>query len=209
MELTDAHLKKIMPNAPKRVRDKWLPVCNQVCLDYGITTAHRVAAFLATIAVESGELRYSEELASGSAYEGRKDLGNTQRGDGRKFKGRGKIQLTGRSNAQAYTNYLKKSRHLPFVDFISEPKMLAQEPYATDSAAWFWQSKRLNAFADQGDFLATQTRVNGRNKKTGLPNHWKERSGYYARALSVLPHDFTLTKDSVVFQPPAPSVPPA
>ncbi len=153
-----------------------------------------MAAFLATLAAESGELKYQEEIASGAAYEGRADLGNTQKGDGKRFKGHGRIQITGRDNHVKYTNYLKRSKHLPFVDFVANPKALAQEPYATDAAGWFWSVyKNLNPVADRGDFLTTQIRVNGRNKRTGLPNHYDVRQRYYTRALSVLPDNFALS----------------
>lgn len=192
--LTASQLKKIMPNAGQSRRDAALPILNDVAKAYDISNERRMAAWLATLAVESGELKYQEELASGAAYEGRKDLGNTQKGDGRAFKGHGRIQITGRANHEAYTKYLKKSGHLPFVDFVAEPKKLAQEPYATDSAGWFWAVyKKLNPIADKGDFLTTQIRVNGRNKRTGLPNHWDVRNGYWVKALSVLPDDFNLS----------------
>ncbi len=192
--LTDSQLKKIMPNASQGRRNAALPILNQVAKDYDISNERRMAAWLATLAVESGELRYQEEIASGAAYEGRADLGNTQKGDGRRFKGHGRIQITGRANHQSYTNYLKRSGHLPFIDFVKQPELLAQEPYATDAAGWFWAKfKGLNAVADRGDFLTTQIKVNGRNKRTGLPNHWKERNGYFLKALSVLPDDFSLS----------------
>ena len=193
--LTDDILKKIMPHAPKAKRTAALPILTKAALAYDINTERRLAAWLATIAQESGELQFQEEIASGAAYEGRKDLGNTQKGDGKRFKGRGRIQITGRANYTSYTKYLKKNAHLPFIDFVAEPQKMAQEPYATDTAAWFWTVfKKLNSFADAGDFLTTQIRVNGRNKKTGLPNHWKERSNYYASGLSALPDGFKLTK---------------
>lgn len=204
MLITEAQLLKIMPNAKRFVKDA-LPHINKTAIDYGITTERRLAGWLATLAVESGELRYQAEIANGSAYEGRNDLGNTQKGDGRRFKGHGRIQVTGRSNHQAYTNYLKKSGHLPFIDFIQEPEKLALEPYATDAAGWFWAIKvKNNAAADRGDFLLTQVRVNGRNKKTGLPNHWKERNNYYQKALSVLPDNLQV---SVADQLPASKAP--
>lgn len=197
--LTLTQLKKIMPNA--RHAAEALPIINTVAKQYGINNERRMAAWLATLAAESGELKYQEEIASGSAYEGRADLGNTQKGDGRRFKGHGRIQITGRDNHTKYTNYLRRAKHLPFVDFVEEPKKLAQEPYATDAAGWFWTIyKGLNKYADSGDFLTTQIRVNGRNKKTGLPNHYDVRQRYYAKGLSVLPDDFTL---SGVSQPAA------
>ncbi len=66
----------------------------------GINTPLRRVHFFAQIGHESKELIYSEEIASGRAYEGRFDLGNTQPGDGVRFKGRGLIQITGRANSR-------------------------------------------------------------------------------------------------------------
>lgn len=210
-QLTESQLLKIMPHAGAHT-DATLPVINKVAFDYGINNERRVAGWLATLAAESGELKYQEEIASGAAYEGRKDLGNTQKGDGRRFKGRGRIQITGRFNYQSYTDYLKKNEHLPFVDFVAEPRKLAQEPYATDSAGWFWAVKiKANPIADRGDFLTTQVKVNGRNKETGLPNHWPVRNNYFLRGLSVLPSNFHLTApdSSVLILDASAQAPPA
>jgi predicted chitinase len=191
--ITDKILSSIMTHASPAKRAAALPVLNAVAAAYYISNQKRLAAWLATLAVESGELKYQEEIASGAAYEGRRDLGNTQKGDGRRFKGRGRIQITGRYNYQSYTDYLKQHKHLPFIDFIQNPTALANEPYATDSAGWFFAIKiNANPLADKGLFLNTQVKVNGRNKKTGLPNHWPVRNAYYKRGLTVLPAGFKL-----------------
>lgn len=188
--LTDEMLRQIMPHCSKARRAQCMPHLVSAMIEFEITNYLRAAAFLATIALESGELKYFEELASGAAYEGRRDLGNIYRGDGRKYKGRGVIQVTGRTNSEACLKFLR----LP----AGQPERLAEMQNAFRSAGWFWGPFRhLNQLADQRQFLAIQVRVNGRNKATGLPNHWKERSAYYSVALRVLPEDLHLTEDSV------------
>lgn len=137
-----------------------------------INTPLRIAHFLAQIGHESGCLRYTEEIADGSAYEGRADLGNTQPGDGPRFKGRGLIQLTGRANYRAYG---KACGH----DFENrtDPALVATDPnLAVDVAGWFWTSRNLNQLADRDDLEAVTRRVNG-----GL-NGLDDRAAYLARA---------------------------
>lgn len=215
--ITEDMLRQIMPYSTAINRRKAIVALNDTAQAYNINTQKRVAAWLATIAIESGSLKYQEEIASGAAYEGRRDLGNTQPGDGRRFKGHGRIQITGRKNHQEYTDYLRKSKHLPFVDFVQNPKKLAEEPYATDAAGWFVAIyKNCNQLADKGDFLAYSIKVNGRNKNTGLPNHWAERNAVYQRALRVIPKNFSLdlsagakTVESVVPKDESSPQPPA
>jgi predicted chitinase len=122
--------------------------------EFGINTPKRAAAFLAQVAHEIGEFKYMEELASGAAYEGRRDLGNTQPGDGVRYKGRGPIQLTGRAN------YAEASRALG-IDLVNHPEMASRPDIGFKLAGWFWQKKGLNQLADQGNFNEITRRVNG------------------------------------------------
>jgi putative chitinase len=103
--------------------------------DYGITNALEQAHFLAQCAHESGQFAWKREFASGKAYEGRKDLGNTQAGDGVRYKGRGYIQITGRSNYTAYNNYLKSKKIND--DVVANPELL-EGKFAADCSVWFW-----------------------------------------------------------------------
>jgi putative chitinase len=122
-----------------------------------INTPLRQAHFLAQLGHESGSLRYTSELASGTAYEGRTDLGNTQPGDGPRFKGRGLIQITGRTNHTNYGNDRGK-------DYITglNPTLLATDPnIAADCSGWFWATRHLNELADNDDLLTITKRING------------------------------------------------
>ena len=110
--------------------------------------------FLAQVAHESGGFNYVRELASGDAYEGRDDLGNTEPGDGPRYRGRGLIQITGRANYQSCGDGLG-------VDLVGEPELLESPILATRSAGWFWNSRNLNELADKGDIRAITKRING------------------------------------------------
>ena len=122
---------------------------------YGILdNSLRLIHFLAQLAHESGNFRYMEEIASGAAYEGRKDLGNTQLGDGKRFKGRGPIQLTGRANYRRYGQQLG-------IDFENNPAIVAIPSVGLLVACKFWSDNGLNALADQDDVLTITRRING------------------------------------------------
>ena len=130
----------------------FLPYLNETMNKFNILTPARQLSFLAQVSHESGGLFYTEELASGAAYEGRAVLGNTHPGDGIKFKGRGLIQITGRANYQLLSAALHE-------DFIAQPTLLGgknvqqcsptQLRYAALSAGWFWQRANLNLLADK------------------------------------------------------------
>ncbi len=122
---------------------------------YGILdNSLRLIHFLAQLAHESGNFRYMEEIASGAAYEGRKDLGNTQPGDGKRFKGRGPIQLTGRANYRRYGQQLG-------IDFENNPAIVAIPSVGLLVACKFWSDNGLNELADKDDVVSITKRING------------------------------------------------
>lgn len=165
-------LAAIMPGCGSRA-DVFATPLTYAMARFGIDTAQRQAAFLAQIAHESGQLRYVQEIASGAAYEGRADLGNTQPGDGVRFKGRGLIQITGREN------YAKCGAALE-LDLLAHPELLTTPDNASASAAWFWFAKGLNSYADAKDFVGLTRRING-----GL-NGLQDRQQFWQRAKQVL-----------------------
>ena len=130
---------------------KFMVYINETCDHFEINTSIRQLCFLAQVGHESGSLFFTEELASGAAYEGRKNLGNIVPGDGVRFKGRGLIQITGRSNYRAVGAALG-------IDLIRNPTLLGgknvnkcsneQLKNAAMSAGWYWNNRRLNAIAD-------------------------------------------------------------
>lgn len=189
MTVTREQLKAIMPGITKYRIDRFIEPLNAWMFIYSIETPARIAAFLAQIAQESGSLYYVEEIASGEAYEGRRDLGNTRPGDGVKYKGRGLIQITGRSNYQRVANAFDMQ------EIMDNPALLESPNMATRSAAWYWYDRNLNEIADAPD---TQTFYWTRTKKrynkfqwitiliNGGLTHYNERLAFYQRALKVL-----------------------
>lgn len=164
-----------MPFATDENIDKFLPHLNDTMATFEIDTPMRQAHFLAQIAHESGSLRYVREIASGKAYEGRKDLGNLMLGDGPKFKGRGLIQLTGRINYSAFNDFTKKEYNL-----LEHPERVEQPDLAALVAGWFWNRNKLNELADQDQLLKITKKING-----GF-NGLEDRTEHLERAKSVL-----------------------
>jgi len=152
--LSALQLRKIYIYANQENLDEFLEPLNQTMEEFEINTPQRIRMFLAQIGHESSELRYVQELATGLAYEGRKDLGNVETGDGVRYKGRGLIQITGRSNYSLCGEAL----HLPILD---TPSLLEVPLNAATSAGWFWKSKNLNSLADLNLFDKITQRING------------------------------------------------
>lgn len=120
----------------------------------GINTRLRIAHFLAQLCHESDHFRTMREYASGAAYEGRHDLGNVRAGDGRRFRGRGPIQITGRYN---YEKYGKKLG----IDLVNKPELAETPEIGVKIAVQYWTDNNLNALADKDDVRRITKRING------------------------------------------------
>jgi predicted chitinase len=171
--LTISQLKAIYNNLSDSKANIYLPYLNAAMKEASINTPLRIAHFMAQLGTESAGLVYWEEIASGSEYEGRKDLGNTQPGDGKRYKGRGPIQITGRSNYKACGTALG-------LDLINNPTLLIQPQNGFRSAGWYWDSRNINAKADADDILACTRAVNGGT------NGFDSRKAYLAKAKKAL-----------------------
>lgn len=136
--------------------DLFAPYISDACQRFEIDTLSRVSFFLAQMFHETGGLRWMRELGSGNAYNGRADLGNTEPGDGPKFKGRGGFMITGRTNYHLCSQALFGDDRL-----LETPDLLSTPSYAMLSAAWYWNTKDLNATADADDFLLCTRKING------------------------------------------------
>jgi putative chitinase len=182
MPITKEQLVAILPKSGK-MADAMLSGLNEAMDKYQIITRLRRAAFIAQVGHESGQFVWLKELGN-NAYLAKYDtgtlaarLGNTPEadGDGQKYRGRGLIQITG------HDNYLACSKGLFGDDrLLKTPELLEQPKYAALSAAWFWNSRKLNDLADISAFETITRRING-----GV-NGLAERVEFYNKALKVL-----------------------
>ena len=200
MPITAQQLLQILPNAGQ-VADVFVPVLNIVMSRYQIVSVKRIAAFIAQVGHESGDLtrlvenlnysadalrmtwpnRFDAEMASAVArkpeqianiaYGNR--MGNTAAGDGWKYRGRGLIQITGKNNYRVCGEALG-------LDLMAQPELMEKPQHACMSAAWFWATNGLNSLADAGKFDAITQRINGGQ------NGAADRHALYAKALKVL-----------------------
>ena len=141
--------------------------------EYAIDTRLRIAHFLGQTCHESAGFRTTEEFASGDAYEGRRDLGNTQKGDGRRYKGRGLLQLTGRANYRALGKVLK-------VELEGDPERAAEPALSLRIACEYWKSRNINAACDRDDLITVTRLINGGT------NGLEDRRGYTSRAKAAI-----------------------
>ena len=200
MPITEQQLLQILPNAGRQA-GVFVPALNVAMNKFAIVTRLRIAAFIAQVGHESGQLtrlvenlnysaeglmktwpsrfdlvrataaaRKPEQIAN-IVYAGR--MGNTEPGDGWKYRGRGLFQVTGKTNYAACGDALG-------LDLLNRPELLEQTQYAALSAAWFWSVNGLNTLADAGDLTKITRRING-----GL-NGQADRQALYDKALKVL-----------------------
>lgn len=156
------------------ITDAMLDDLNYTLERYDITTPTRIAHFISQCGHESGLGKYTKELASGSAYEGRKDLGNKYPGDGPRYKGAGYIQLTGRNNYQAFANGVGDQSVMQGVDYVAVK-------YPWSSAGFWWARAAMNALIDSGATVEQVSRrvnggYNGLADRKALHARWTEQN---------------------------------
>ncbi|SUL94604.1 bone sialoprotein-binding protein [Staphylococcus caprae] len=156
------------------LKDSVVKDLNNALNKFKINTPKRIQHFMAQVAQESMKGLYPTEIASGDAYEGRTDLGNTHPGDGRKFKGGGYIQLTGRSNYTAFAKAMGDNK------IVEKGVEYVANKYPWSSAAWFWSTKNLNSIVDKGGTVTDVTRV-----VNGGTNGLNDRIAYYNQAKKI------------------------
>lgn len=175
------------------------PAVSQCLRDCDCTTVERIAMWCAQIGHESAGLRYMEEIASGAAYEGRTDLGNTQPGDGVRFKGRGPIQVTGRRNYTVLSQWAYGKGLVPSPTFfVDNPAELASDCYGFIGVTWYWTTQRpMNDAADARDIVrATQYVNGGTNGLEDSPDGTPGRRTRYNRTLAMGDQLLALITDS-------------
>lgn len=153
----------------------------------GLDQPHRLAQYLAQVLHESGAFRYDREVwgttPAQKRYEGRKDLGNVQKGDGFLFRGRTGIQITGRANTRAFRDWCRKlmtGTALAVPNFEKTPDAMLTDPWEGLGPIWYWDTRGLNRYADQGDIEMITKKING-----GL-NGYQDRLDWYAKVALVL-----------------------
>lgn len=175
MSVKDALL---VAGVPAAIAGSEAPLAETAMVEFSITSRARARMFLAQVLHESAGLRFFEEIASGEAYEGRRDLGNTQPGDGRRYKGRGPIQLTGRAN------YRWAGRNLGLA-LEQHPGLASQHAVGWRIAGLYWKAHGLNELADRDDFVAITKRINGGANGLALRRLYLRRLS----ACDCTPHD--------------------
>lgn len=186
-QITADHIRQLSRTAADWIVDG-IVANQQLIAQGGIDTPLRLCHFMAQLAHESAHFRTTREFASGEAYEGRLDLGNTQHGDGRRYRGRGLIQTTGRANYREATRDIQQL--VPGApDFEADPLQLEQFPWALLAGITYWRRRNINRHADRDDIRWATRAVNGGT------NGLASRMEYLAKAKSIwlTPHSGSLS----------------
>jgi predicted chitinase len=190
---SEQKLAEIMPNLNASKRTDYFPFLIRAMREFDITTPLRQAAFVAQLAHESGQFRFMEEIwgptPAQRRYEGRRDLGNIQPGDGFRYKGRGPIQITGRANYKRYGDMLG-------IDLVNNPALAATPEVGFRTAGLYWQRNNCNALADGQQFVAITRRINGGT------NGLDDRVRYYDRAKRALGISGTRSLEDIMRETP-------
>lgn len=167
MALTPATIAAALRVNPVAVANNW-PLIVAALVEFGINTDLVQVAAAATVGTEVPAFEPICELGPANyfnRYDGRADLGNVQRGDGYRFRGRGFIQLTGRAN------YLAAGVALG-LDLVGNPNAVLEPRIAAWLLAWYFKTRHVAEAADAQEWFKARLRVNGLNRKTGQPNGW-------------------------------------
>lgn len=174
--VTKKQLAYIWGCSESLIKDTEVAELNNCLNTFAITTKARIHHFLAQCSHESGGGRWFKEISSGVEYEGRQDLGNTQNGDGPRYKGAGFIQVTGRYNFQQFANFIKDPKVMNGVDYVATN-------YPFSISGFWWMTNKMNELCDKGATCRqVSARVNGRDPANGLA----DREKYYKRCLEVI-----------------------
>jgi putative chitinase len=175
MKLTLDEYRKLTNSIFIDKYSNWLNIYSE---QFNLNTTKRILCFFSNLIVETGNFKYVEEIASGIKYEGRIDLGNTNKGDGVKFKGRGLGMITGKRNYQFFTNFCNSIGIN--INFVVSPQKIDEPQFAVLSAFWFWKTNNLESYADRNEFQKVCSIWN-----TGKPNTQNNRiNGWNDRVLA-------------------------
>lgn len=188
--ITKEMLRKLAPTAKEDIITHLAQHLDEQLAKYDIGSYLRVCHFLAQAAHESASFRTLEEYASGAAYEGRKDLGNVQPGDGKRYKGRGIFQLTGRANYRVMGQKLG-------VDLEGKPELASDPMISIKTACEYWNSRKLSIYADLDDIRTITKKING-----GY-NGFEDRKQYLQKVKTIIPRDLKLSTVKAPEAPPA------
>ncbi len=190
-QITADILAKVAPHTPHALRDRFIPYFNECLPQYEITTKERVSAFLTTVCFESDYFKALSEYASGWAYDisqnpkKARELGNTVKGDGPRYKGAGGIETTGKKNYKRLSDRLG-------VDFVANPGLLRTEKYFVVAACVFWDDNNFNDLADDDEITRIENITNrGSGNKTAKA--LDDRLAIYRILMAFLPDDFELS----------------